>query len=69
MKNILLLMGIVLFSNTSAQILSNEQKQEIIMQLKKELLDSLQNHAVVENNNNTNDNPIINKQKENHLKA
>lgn len=63
MKNFLLLTGIVLFSNTSAQTLSNEQKQEIITQLKKELLDSLQNHAVVGNDNNANDNPIINKQK------
>ena len=63
MKKILVLSGIFLCSQLVAQTLSKQEKQEIINQLKKELLDSFNHTNSLYFDSSKNENKTINKQK------
>ncbi len=60
---ILTLVSVFTCLHISAQTLSQQEKQEIINQLKKELLDSLSNRHVVLTDSGDNEMPAINQQK------
>ncbi len=63
MKNILLFAGIFICFHSIAQTLRQQEKQAIVAQLKKELLDSLTQTATTAMNHLTVDSPNINSQK------
>lgn len=63
MNKLLMLAGIFIFIQSSAQKLSPQEKQEIINQLKKELLDSLSAKTIVLADSIDNESKKINKQK------
>jgi len=63
MKKIVLITALFLFNQLSAQTLSEKEKQEIINQLKKELLDSLRQKSISTMDSIDNGTSKINKQK------
>ena len=63
MNKLLMLAGIFIYTQSSAQKLSPQEKQEIINQVKKELLDSLSHNTIVLTDSTDNETLKINKQK------
>ena len=63
MKKIFIIAGLFIAFQSTAQTLSPKEKQEIINQLKKELLDSLSHNTIVITDSIDNETPNIIKQK------
>jgi len=63
MKKLLIIAGLFIAFQSTAQTLSPQEKQEIINQVKKELLDSLSQLSFLLVDSSDNELPIINKQK------
>jgi len=63
MRKTLLIIGILIYSQASAQTLSPQEKQKIIKQLKEEILDSITNNTQIINRSNEIESPKTSKQK------